>query len=210
MADGRAGSPRVWCDREMPFRVEYDSGIRMFHEDAYYMGNESTLIPLFRAVDALASDTSCDFDVETSVDVVDWAAVDFVTDRNNLRKLLRWIRGPFLSDTAQALSPVSETGPGSPINERGEQKEGVAAESATGWDPRKDFRIDLQLGGANTVLMHRWAARAREVIVTPKGGCRSNFEREATTAAPGFENGGGHYRIVQYVSHKLARCGLQN
>lgn len=27
-------------------------------------------------------------------EIFDWASVDFVTDRNNLRKLLRWIGGP--------------------------------------------------------------------------------------------------------------------
>lgn len=80
------------------------------------------------------------------------------------------------------------------------------------WDPRKDFRIDLQLGGENTILMHRWATRAREWISAPKGGCRSNFESESTAKAPGCEDGEGHYRIVQYVSDLyecvMGTCGL--
>lgn len=42
------------------------------------------MLPLFRAVDIVA---------KTKKDVIDWPSVDFVTDRNNLRKLLRWITG---------------------------------------------------------------------------------------------------------------------
>ncbi|TBU25106.1 hypothetical protein BD311DRAFT_700940 [Dichomitus squalens] len=198
------GSPREWLDSPMPFTVDFDSGIRMFHEDAYYMANQSTLVPLFRAVDALASSVSSGPDVDSNKDMIDWAAIDFVTDRNNLRKLLRWMREPFPSDAAQPLSPVSEPSLERPTRDQGERKEGSAATTAPEWDTRKDFRIDLQLGGADTVLMHRWAARAREVAVPPKAGCRLNFEREATKAAQGCENGAGHYRIVQYTI-----CGLK-
>ena len=197
-ADTHEGSPRVWLDRALPFKVDFDSGIRMFHEDAFYMSNESTLIPLFRAVDAMA-------DSEPAAGAIDWAGVDFVTDRNNLRKLLRWIRE--LGPTVMS-SRTSETSPASPTSE-GKGGSDAPAE----WDPRKDFRIDLQLGGEKSVLMQRWAARAREVIVPPKGGCRANFEREHTAAAPGCEDAGGHYRIVQYVSkwgtRRVGGGGLQ-
>lgn len=41
------------------------------------------MLPLFRAVDVVAEDLA--------TDPIDWASVDFVTDRNGLRKLLRWI-----------------------------------------------------------------------------------------------------------------------
>ena len=68
------------------------------------------------------------------------------------------------------------------------------------WDERKDFRIDMQLGGTKTVLMHRWAPMTREYVEPPKAGCRANFERESTEAAPGCEKGTGHFRIVKYVS----------
>nr|VWO99668.1 Tetrahydroxynaphthalene reductase (EC (T4HN reductase) (THNR) [Ganoderma boninense] len=192
------GSPRVWVDREMPFQVPFDSGIRMFHEDAFYMANESTLIPLFRAVDTMALGTESGLSTGENVEAINWAAVDFVTDRNNLRKLLRWVREPGPTKI-QTSSPVSETAPLSPTSDGSDgsgEKQG--RDFTTGWDPRKDFRIDLQLGGANTVLMERWAARAREVISPPKGGCRSNFEQEHTMAAEVCENGGGHYRIVRY------------
>jgi hypothetical protein len=45
----------------------------------------SVLLPLITAVDKIQEDDNKpDFD---------WASVDFVTDRNGLRKLLRWIDG---------------------------------------------------------------------------------------------------------------------
>ncbi|KAM5536863.1 hypothetical protein V8D89_009410, partial [Ganoderma adspersum] len=186
------GSPREWLNRALPFQVSFDSGIRMFHEDAYYMANESTLIPLFRAVDTMAPATGS----EPTAGAIDWAAVDFVTDRNNLRKLLRWVREP--GPTIQVPSPTSEVSPTSLTSDASESKQGSEVGAALEWGPRKDFRIDLQLAGTNTVLMERWAARTREVIAPPKGGCRANFEREHTAAGKGCENGGGHYRIVQY------------
>ena len=45
-----------------------------------------TLFPLIRAVQDLESQ----LDIEEE-DRFDWSSVDFVTDRNGLRKLLRWI-----------------------------------------------------------------------------------------------------------------------
>lgn len=175
----------------------------MFHEDAFYMGNKSTLIPLFRAIDAMALGTESEATASKNVDAIDWTTVDFVTDRNNLRKLLRWIRDPGQMTAIQPSSPTSETSPVGPTE--GRRGSDTGAEAPPEWDPRKDFRIDLQLGGEKAVLMQRWAARAREVIAPPKGGCRSNFEHEHTEAAPGCENGGGHYRIVRYVSRCAAR-----
>lgn len=67
-------------------------------------------------------------------------------------------------------------------------------------EPPKDFRIDLQLGGRKTVLMHRWEKRTRENAEPPRSGCGFNFEKDSTRAAAGCERGTGHHRIVQYVS----------
>jgi len=50
----------------------------------------SALYPLLRAVDIVS---------EENGDGVDWSTVDFVTDRNGLRKLLRWIND--LDDSAK-------------------------------------------------------------------------------------------------------------
>lgn len=57
------------------------------------------LLPLFKAIDAYSE--------LAGATIVDWAGIDFVTDRNNLRKLLRWIgggsgKGPFRIDAQLA------------------------------------------------------------------------------------------------------------
>ena len=176
------------------------------------MGSESTLLPLFRALDTFASSVE---DGEASgQNGIDWADVDFVTDRNNLRKLLRWVRengaspidppSPAAADesspTAEtAVSPTSDKPPPSDTVSGGDPADAQKATEPE-WDTRKDFRIDLQLGGANTVLMHRWAVNTQEYHPPPKAGCRINFERACTAAAPGCEDGTSHYRIVRYVS----------
>lgn len=49
----------------------------------------AVLLPLITAVNKRT---------EGKVDKFDWASVDFVTDRNGLRKLLRWIGGQDVRD----------------------------------------------------------------------------------------------------------------
>ncbi|KAI0775565.1 hypothetical protein BD413DRAFT_278470 [Trametes elegans] len=150
------GSPRIWTERQLPYRVPSDTGIRMVDQNGFRMGSASTLLPLFRAVDLVAE--------ENADTTLDWRDVDIVTDRNGLRKLMRWLR-----------------------------------HSGHEWDePLKEFRIDLQLGGEKTVLMHRWEKRTREMAKPPKSGCGLNFERLTTSPAPGCERGTGHHRIVRY------------
>lgn len=135
------------------------------------MNGASCLLPIFRAVDIVAEENA-----DTSLD---WSTVDFVTDRNGLRKLMRWLQ--FTGD-----------------------KEGYA-ENAT----LKDFRIDLQLGGEKTVLMHRWEKRTRELANPPRSGCGINFERESTRPAEGCERSTGHHRIIQYVSMSTLRSSYR-
>lgn len=72
------GSPRVWFTG--PQRVPADSGTRFVDQNAFYMRKMSPLIPLFAAID----------DMNPSFN---YKQFDFVTDRNNLRKLLRWASG---------------------------------------------------------------------------------------------------------------------
>ncbi len=131
------------------------------------MGSQSCLIPIFRAVDIIHEESA-----DTSMD---WSAVDFVTDRNGLRKLMRWIQH-------------------SPDNPE---------------EQLKEFRIDLQLGGKKTVLMHRWEKRTRELSDRPRSGCGMNFEHASTTPAKGCERSTGHHRIIQYVRTvmKSSLCG---
>lgn len=72
------GSPRVWFAG--PERVPADSGTRFVDQNAFYMRQMSPLIPLFAAID----------DMDPSFD---YKQFDIITDRNNLRKLLRWASG---------------------------------------------------------------------------------------------------------------------
>lgn len=52
------------------------------------MGSRA-LFPLIRAVQDVESQSGT-----KGKDAFDWSSVDFVTDRNGLRKLLRWINAP--------------------------------------------------------------------------------------------------------------------
>ncbi|KAG2354836.1 hypothetical protein BDR07DRAFT_1474275 [Suillus spraguei] len=72
------GSPRVWFTG--PERVPADSGTRFVDQNAFYMRQMSPLIPLFAAID----------DMDPNFD---YKQFDIITDRNNLRKLLRWASG---------------------------------------------------------------------------------------------------------------------
>lgn len=75
-----AGSPSEWNvkkEAELPFPVPADVGVRFKDQNGYQMPN-ATLQPLLVAVDQCTP-------------AFDWSDVDFVTDRNGLRKLLRWI-----------------------------------------------------------------------------------------------------------------------
>ena len=62
-----------------------DHGYNFVDQNGHRMGSR-TFFPLIRAVQDVESQS------ETQEgDKFDWSSVDFVTDRNGLRKLLRWI-----------------------------------------------------------------------------------------------------------------------
>ena len=95
---------------------------------------------------------------------IDWPSIDFITDRNGLRKLLRWIGGS--SDT-------------------------------------KEFRIDAQLAGKNTVLLNRWEKRFKEDLGNRNFSTFGfNFEKASTKPASGCERSTAYHRIVKYVSFR--------
>ena len=82
-AEWSPGTPPVWKDPTPPFQVTPDSGIRFIDRNAYHLPT-SPLLPIFRAVDAMKADNHGAGNTE-------WAKLDFITDRNNLRSLLRWL-----------------------------------------------------------------------------------------------------------------------
>lgn len=65
----------------MPFTVQRDSGNDFIDQNGYRMPSQ-LLLPIFVVADVIEEDTGVR---------VDWGSVDIVTDRNGLRKLLRWI-----------------------------------------------------------------------------------------------------------------------
>lgn len=76
------GAPRRWLNLKAPFEVASGPSAYM-NENAFHLPN-MPLLPLIAAVDASGSQ-------------VDWPALDFVTDRGNLRRLLQWVSGGFNS-----------------------------------------------------------------------------------------------------------------
>ncbi|KAH9831408.1 uncharacterized protein C8Q71DRAFT_715353 [Rhodofomes roseus] len=75
------GCPPLWRDRALPYKVPRDSGVRFVDQTGYHMP-AYPLYSLVRAVDIMSEDKGDSFD---------WSTVDIVTDRNGLRKLLRWL-----------------------------------------------------------------------------------------------------------------------
>lgn len=71
------GCPPIWQNKPTPFKVPRDSG-RSFADQNRFRMPLYPLLPAFVAIEHMQPS-------------FDYAALDIVTDRNNLRKLLRWI-----------------------------------------------------------------------------------------------------------------------
>ncbi|KIK96154.1 hypothetical protein PAXRUDRAFT_139076 [Paxillus rubicundulus Ve08.2h10] len=71
------GSPRVWANTPVT-RVPADSGLQYIDQNAARMQGHSPLLPLFIAVENMDASFR-------------YGDLDLVTDRNNLRKLLRFV-----------------------------------------------------------------------------------------------------------------------
>jgi len=73
------GGPAVWVDRNLPLRCQQDTGM-VFINQAAFRCPDSPLTPLVECVRYWQP-------------TFDFSAMDIVTDRNNLRKLLSWAQG---------------------------------------------------------------------------------------------------------------------
>ncbi|KAJ3573986.1 hypothetical protein NP233_g2065 [Leucocoprinus birnbaumii] len=73
------GSPNVWQDLTLPFTLQPDVGIH-FRDRNNAILQGQPFLPLLAAVNE-----------EQLFPREEWKTVDFVTDRNGLRKLLRWV-----------------------------------------------------------------------------------------------------------------------
>ncbi|PPQ72852.1 hypothetical protein CVT24_001180 [Panaeolus cyanescens] len=78
------GSPPHWQNRSLPYTIPPDMGMHFVDQNGYRMGR-TVLLPLISAVNKVQE--------SKSAEPFDWASVDFVTDRNGLRALSRWVSG---------------------------------------------------------------------------------------------------------------------
>lgn len=138
----------MWNHPRVPFSLKPDSGMTYVDQNSCRVPSCS-YYPMFAAIDSVGT-------------AISWPSVDVVTDRNALRKLMRWIDG-----------------------------------NAT-----REFRIDLELAGENTLFLFRWEKRHRESANGKTYGF--GFEEETTNEVAGCQGSTGHHRIIKYVSAWLA------
>ena len=77
------GSPPIWAEKSTPLIVPRDSGEDFIDQNGHRMRRRFTLLPLIKAVQTTATR-------KKASSTFDWSSVDFVTDRNGLRKLVAW------------------------------------------------------------------------------------------------------------------------
>ncbi|KAI9450773.1 hypothetical protein BJY52DRAFT_1125724 [Lactarius psammicola] len=77
------GSPAIWTGRAVPFTLQPDDGSVFVDQNSARL-SEYPMLPLFAAADAIHGS-------KAAPAPVDWPTVDVITDRNGLRKLLRWL-----------------------------------------------------------------------------------------------------------------------
>ncbi|KAK0199533.1 hypothetical protein DFS33DRAFT_1400594 [Desarmillaria ectypa] len=80
------GSPRIWRNKSTPFTICPDSGKHFCDQNGYRLPS-TPLLPILVAVDKIVARS------DASAISIDWPSVDFITDRNGLRKLLEWVSG---------------------------------------------------------------------------------------------------------------------
>ncbi|THU82135.1 hypothetical protein K435DRAFT_831724 [Dendrothele bispora CBS 962.96] len=78
------GSPAIWQNKALPYQVPADDSRVFVDQNGFWMGSKC-LLPLIAAVDTHAE--------EEGEPPLEWSSFDIITDRNGLRKLLRWIGG---------------------------------------------------------------------------------------------------------------------
>lgn len=80
----RSGSPPHWQNRPLPYTIPPDQGVQYCDQNGYKMP-KAVLLPLIVAVNKR-------FEM-IKEPAFNWSDIDIVTDRNNLRKLMRWATG---------------------------------------------------------------------------------------------------------------------
>ncbi|KAI0265703.1 hypothetical protein BC834DRAFT_175025 [Gloeopeniophorella convolvens] len=77
------GSPALWTERSVPFTLRPDDGSNFVDQNAARLSTYP-MLPLFAAADTIHGKNP----------PVEWPELDIVTDRNAMRKLLRWLSPP--------------------------------------------------------------------------------------------------------------------
>lgn len=80
------GCPPIWVEKPTPLTVPRDSGKDFIDQNGHRMKRRFTLFPLIRAVQTINVRNK-------ATPKFDWSSVDFVVDRNALRKLTAWANG---------------------------------------------------------------------------------------------------------------------
>lgn len=77
-----SGSPAIWTGRDVPFTLQPDD-VTIYVDQNTAQLSQYPMLPLFAAADAIHG--------QEAEPPVDWPTVDIITDRNGLRKLMRWL-----------------------------------------------------------------------------------------------------------------------
>lgn len=130
--------------------------------------NGKPLLPLIRAVELMAN-ASPSLAVppgERGPERVDWGKVDFVTDRSNLRKLLRWIGG---SSANRVLRIDAElAGDGTVLLNRWERRNREYGQGSYGFNLEKTATTPL-VGCEEATSYHRIVKYVRHVNIDHQG-----------------------------------------
>lgn len=86
--------PRKWVGSPLPVQLPADQTATFVDQNCHLVPS-TPLLPLFLAVDAMPDIRTPSTPAATSgaTAKVHWPDTDFITDRNNLRKLLGWVNG---------------------------------------------------------------------------------------------------------------------
>lgn len=143
------GSPRLWKDVNAPFSLQNDAvslgrKTKVFVDQNGHMFRDAPLLPLFAAVDAVAAQTG---------NTHDWTAVDVISDRKCLRKLIQWAKGKKPSDTFRI--DVERAGAKTVLMSRWERMTAVNAESQSYGHSFENFATSAASGCEDTTAHHR-------------------------------------------------------
>lgn len=183
------GSPRVWQEQQLPYTLSPDT--QGHYREQYDLRTRSTpLLPLLLAVNYWHEHAS------PQPSKFPWHNVDFVTNRNSLRHLLRILR----ADSNSAGASGGGNGSGA--------RRGKQYNRGNFHNPySQPFRIDIELAGTKTILLSRWELNASEPLFANSYGFNfeNAFTREADAVANLDDAGetARHHRINSYVCQFL-------